>query len=706
MFGHACEEPISLVTPHPCNFQVAICTTKLNLTILDILKNRSIRNFSIKSTLPKEAQPSSKTLPLGLFFTDNIACRAYQSILLSTIQQLPSSSYLCLVLPKGIVSWDITTFKQSWTPFDFVANSVTQTPDSLIIGDNSHTLYIYSLINGSIKVFATTSGTPNYLFTSSCGGVQFGIVSFSSLNVIEFFSSSGKLASKLQAESIKNIAFDVYSGTLFTVDDKRTVSSYSITPLSISKVGECGFSNLSFNDSKPTNYNIQQICPCRLPITSKPLFFAICEQCTLLLGGPSKVIQKVSSFPANKKIKKLNCTSMKAHPTELPLFYFVSDNQLIVIDIFSHLPHIMPSLPIPAQIQKSSQVDGIYNVTSNEEITCVMNYSTLTYTISDNKTNKIIATNNALFVVIGPRNRYAHFIKEASRKHKEISYRYYIQVFEGTSLHKKIHVVPPKDIEYPLRLFSFGDEYFALIFGHSILDTSFNLQSQGQTTAFVYHWDTLNQVGVQIENSTNIVSSPPLLAIASPNEYAVYDISNGFVEKCRRQKRAYHMKFYEGKLYLLTHNGLEIDNFKTIELVSSRFSHELTKEKNATLIPMNALIIKEIYNGSVTVLDNFGKATTIGIPEEEMFDDGVPLIVNVALSNNPIEAASSAFQSASENEKKQMMLMMMRTLGWDAVEPVLSKSELAIAEYSMNAENTDYRDSFNEYLKTELEIDE
>lgn len=397
---------------------------------------------------------------------------------------------------------------------------------------------------------------------------------------------------------------------------------------------------------------------------------------------------------------------MKTHPTDMSLIYFVSDNQLIIIDIFAHLSHIMPSLPIPAEIQKSTQMDGIYNVSSNDEITCVMNYSTLTYTISDNKTKKIIATNNALFVAIGPKYRYAHFIKEASRKHKEISYRYHIQVFEGTTLIKKIHIPSRKGLENPLRLFSFGDEYFALILGHSILDTSFNLQSQGKTRAYVYSWEKLNYVGVKIENSSMIVSESPLLAIASPNEYVVFDISNGFVEKCRRQKRIYHMKFYEGKLYLLTNDGLEIDNFKTIELVSSRFSHVLTKEKNATHIPMNALIIKEISTEAVTVLDNFGKETTIGIPDGETLDDGVPLIVNIALASNPIEAAASAFPNASDKEKKQMMLMMMRQLGWDAIEPILSESELAVAEYSMCTENTDYRDSFREYLKTELEIDE
>ncbi|KAH0789964.1 hypothetical protein GPJ56_006091 [Histomonas meleagridis] len=704
MFGHACEEPISLITPHPCNLQVAIYTSKQSLTILDIMKNRSIRNFSVSGYLPKEVQNSGKPA-IGMFFIDDISCRAYQSVLKSTFQQLPSNNYLAILYPRGFLTWGHTFNNPTWNPFEFVATCAAQAPDSLIVGDNSHTLYSVSLVNGTTRVFANTSGTPSSLFITRFEGDHFGVLSLSSSGMAEFFSSSGNLSTKLQIDNGKSISFDIFTSSLFLVDDKRTVDSYLISPTKIDKTGECSFAGVTAGDTKPTNYNIQQITSCMLPIAYKPLFFAICDSSSLLIGGSTKVVQKVTSFPI-MHIKRLNCTSLKCHPTDPTLLFLTSDNNLIVLDIFAHLPQIIPSLPIPDFIQKSNQPDGIYNISHNNYFICVMNHSSQTYTIYDKKTHKIIATNQALNVVLGPNKKYAHFIQQTSRKHKELTLKYYIQIFDETTLGKAIHIIPPEDTPYPLRLVTF-DDYFALICGHSKLDTSFNLQSQGHTKAFVYSWNTLENINLNIEDAFLIASSSPLIALASANGYVVYDTSNGNMEeKCRRQKRVFDFKFFDGRLYLLTTDGLEIDNFKSIELVSSRFSHIPTKEKNAPSIPVNALAIKEVSSTFVTVVETNGVETTVGIPEEEIDDNGIPLIVSIALSKSPIEAAGSTYQTASEKEKKQMMLMMMGSLGWDAVEPVLSCSELAVAEYAMGNGDGDYQKAFREFLKTELEIDE
>jgi hypothetical protein len=196
---------------------------------------------------------------------------------------------------------------------------------------------------------------------------------------------------------------------------------------------------------------------------------------------------------------------------------------------------------------------------------------------------------------------------------------------------------------------------------------------------------------------------PPYLAIASPNGYAIFDTEHEMRERVQREKRVIHMKFFKGNLYLLTPDGLEIDNTKTVELISGRFSHLLTVDKNAPLVPVNAVMIKEIQDRTVTVVDTLGNSTTIGIPQAET-NAPRSLIVDVVQAENPLAAASDIFDAgASEEDVKRLMLVFMNDMGWDAVDPYLTPAERAISEFTMNSEARQLQDEFNEFVLNEVE---
>jgi hypothetical protein len=703
MFGYECNEPISLVCPHPYARQILVCTMKNNLAIFDMVKNRSLRTFTVPTSY---SQHVGKSSPIGLFFVDHITNRSIQCTLKSTILQLPADQYISLVFPRGAVMWNHTLVETQWFPFNFTASCVTQTPDSLVLGDGgSNSLSIFSLLNYEIRKFATTEGAPTSIFTSQFGSDQFGIISHSASGHIEIFSASGKVSAKCDGENAKTGVFDVFSNTLFFLRDRKTVRSYSISAQKIERISECSFNKVAVNESQSTNYIVQAICPCHLPITVDPAFFAICDQNSLLVGTSSKVVQKVANYPATENLRRLSCSVMMAHPTDMSLIILCSEKDLIILDVSSHLPQIVPSIGIPTFFQQVERFQGLFNVFTNDELTIIVNRSSESYSVYKTATNQLIATRSAIDVVLGPKNRYVDLKLSAPRKGKDVQKKaaqLTAQVYDDGAAAQSQPVCPPKDCVYPLRMISFGD-FFAVIVGANKLDLSFNNQKTGKTACLVYRWDTLDPVALQLDGAAMIEFEPPYLAIASPTGYAVFDTERGIVEKVRRQQRVIHFKFFEKKLYLLTMDGLAIDNLKGVALISARFSHLLTVDKNAPFVPVNAVMIKEIQKKAVVIVDTRGNAVTIGIPQEGE-DNSTPMLVRVANSKTPIAVASQLYPKVSEEEVKRMLLLLMNEMGWEAVEPYLSESERAVSELTMGTDDKDYQDDFNAFVANELEV--
>jgi hypothetical protein len=327
---------------------------------------------------------------------------------------------------------------------------------------------------------------------------------------------------------------------------------------------------------------------------------------------------KGATFDLAGQSKRLSCSIMVAHPTDMALIIMVSGTDAIFLDINAHLPEVVPSIGIPTAMQQAQAFEGVFNVKRNEEILIIIDRSSGSYTVYNQRTRQPIATRTAIDVILGPRNRYADLKLIAPRKGKDTpkTRNFTAAVYEDSAMIKEVSVCPPKDCTIPLRMVSIG-EFFAVIVGSGRFDLVFNMQKVGKTTSLVYKWSTLEPIALQFDGAAMLEFEPPYLAIASPNGYAIFDTEHEMQEKVHRQKRVIHFKLYHAKLYLLTTDGLEVDNMKTVGLVSARFSHLLTVDKNAPVIPINSVMIHEVQDRAVTVVDTRGITTTIGIPEAQ-----------------------------------------------------------------------------------------
>lgn len=697
MFGHKCPEAIALVCPHPCHRQIVICSVKHNLTIFDVAKNRSIRTFTIADQ--SIAASVARQSPIGLFFVDNISCRALQVILRGADGDLPAADYLCLVFPKGVVLWDHTVTVSKFYGFAFTANCVAQLPNSLVLGDTGNSLHIFDLKTHQIKQIAQVSeGSPTALFAAQHGS-ECGIVAVSSTGMIELFAENGRLACQCMGDVSKIMTFDVFTGMLFVLKDKR-VRGYRVTHAGISKEAECGFSSVVLGEAKPVSYSVQNICPCHVPITTHPMFFAICDQNTLLIGGRNRVMQRVESYPA-EETKKMNVSIMVAHPTDMSLVIMCSGQDMVVLDVFAHLPQIVPSVEIPNFVKDTEASEGVFNVKTSDELIIIINRSAETYTVYDKQYKQRIATRSAFDVVLGPRRMYAHLSAKGKDGAKELT----LELFDGEKSLKSTSLTASRGSrDIPMRMASIG-ELCAVVAGDRPLGLSFNTQKQGMTKSHVYKWGTLEPVSVQCDNAAMLDFEAPYIAIASPNEYAVYRAGkkrDDMREIVRRQKRVFHFKLHQGKLYTLTYDGLEVDNLQDVVLLAARYTH-LRPNSDAPLVPINALIIADIQDAVVTVADTNGNSTPIKVLESAEPVESMPPLARIARAEAPIEAAGIEYQrSESEKDRKRMKLMVLER---SAIDADLTESERAAKEQADGGDSRVYLEQFNAYVRTQLEVE-
>ena len=697
MFGHKCPETIALVCPHPCHRQIAICSVKHNLTIFDVAKNRSIRTFSINDQ--NVAASVARQTPIGLFFVDNVSCRAIEAVLRIESGELPASDYLCLVFPKGVVIWDHTVTVCKFYGFAFTATCAAQTPNGLVIGDNGNSLHMFDLRTHQIRQIGQVSeGSPAALFITQNLG-ECGIVAVSSTGMIELFAANGRLSCQCMGDVSKVMTFDPFTGMLFVLKEKR-VRGYRVTTAGISKEAECGFSSVVIGDAKPVSYSVQNICPCHLPITTHPMFFAICDQNALLIGGKNRVMQRVETFPA-EETKKMSVSMMIAHPTDMSLVIMCSGQDMVVLDVFAHLPQIVPSVAIPNFVKDTEAAEGIFNVKMNEELIVIINRSAETYTVYDRQTKQRIVTRSAFDVVLGPRRMYAHLSAKRKENAKELT----LELFVGDKSLRSTSLTGSRGTkDIPMRLLSVG-ELCAVVAGDRTLGLSFNIQKQGMTKSHVYKWGTLEPISVQCDNAAMLEFQPPYLAIASPNEYAVYKVGRAkksLQEIVRRQKRIFHFMLQDDRLYTLTYDGLEVDNLTDVVLLASRFSH-LRALSESQLVPMNAMTIAEVQESVITVVDTNGNSTPIKIPDELDPLESLSPLMRIARAENCVDAARIEYeQTESAKERKRMKLMLLER---HAIDPDLTVSERAAKELADECQEHTRRDQFTEFVRTQLEIE-
>ena len=698
MFGHACDEPIAYIVGHPIDSLLLVCTTKCNLTLLDLSKNRSLRSFSIPPIFSKEITQYFKSPPIAMFFIDNITCRAIQSVIKSTIQNLPTEQFICLVFPKGVVTFDHSYLNCKFTPFDFTANCVAQAPDSLILGDSNGNIHVFSLTSLTSKKLCQVSGTPLGVFVSPIQGDSYGII-VPTQNGIELFKSSGPSASSIQAEMGRSFAYDPFTQILTTILDKRTVKMFSVTSQKIELIGECSFTGVVLGESKSTNYNVQQIAPCHLPCSPFPLFYALCDQSTLLICGRMSPLMRIESFPG-PRIKKLNGSFMTSSLTDPAQLSIVSENMLLVVDMQAHLPQIVPTMPIPKFFKQQTHKDSIFTTYRKGDRTCIVDRCAKRFHVYD-KSRKEISQGECYDAILGPQGKFAYLqITQA----KKGSTSKIIIVDEALQKHE-LSVAPIDGLPSIQRLISFGD-YLAVVVSSNQSDFGTNPQSQPRAGALSWRWSNYEPVTLQIEGTSQATYGDGYIAAASPTAYVVYSlVNNELKELCRRSVKVSHMKIYKGKLFLLSTEGLFIDNFKDLCLIASRYSHLVTIDRNTNRIPINAQYIARIDDKTVSVIDQAGNETTIGFTYTGEEPGQKTFLQTLASAPDPENALKSAFATAKDEDKRGILLCMLRYVDWSSVEPYILPSERAGTDEVLQTGATQNLNEFRQFLTSEMVLD-
>ena len=586
MYGHLCEEPIRLVCSHPYYPICVVCTGKLNLTILDHYKNRSLRNFCVPSSFLKENNLSMFSSIIGLFFIDNISNRCYQSFLSSTQSFSPSDSFISLVFNRGIIMFDQTCEINHYFTFDFTAISVCQSPDSLIISDNSGCIYLFSFFNQTIRKIYNSTLIYSNVFLSHSSNDYYGIVCVSS-NIIELITPNGQQCFSYNFEGGRFFSFDLFRSKLLVVTDKRVVRVFSISSSKIESLGDCNFSGITLGDTKPTNYNVQQVCSSNLPISPQSIFYSICDQNTLFVCNSNRQLLRIDLSRDNQKLNRINCSYMFSHLTNPSVLFIVSENNLLVVDVFSYIPQICESNSIPKSfLTQSQELGSIFTFHFNESICSIFDHNNHKYSIYDNHNQKIIYDGISQDVIIGPNYCFCQLVNRNFNNNKKQN-NYFLECFERDKCVKSIEVPNKSNAIHQLKLLSFGP-CFCLIFGEGCLDLSSNPQKEPHTTSFIYLWETYELASFQIDDFSSISYEFPYLVASSSMSYCVYKIEKDQQIKSivRRFIRTNHVIISEGKVYGISSEGLFVDDFESIQLISSRFSHVLSSNSNINKLPI------------------------------------------------------------------------------------------------------------------------
>ncbi|EAY13713.1 hypothetical protein TVAG_371870 [Trichomonas vaginalis G3] len=703
MFGHACDEPIALVAAHPCDSLFLVCTYKINLTLLDLSKNRSLRTFGINTAnLNKEQLQIVKSSPIGLFFIDNLTCRTLHSMISSTIQNLPSDKFIAVVFPKGMFTFDYTCIDSKFIPFDNItATYAAQAPDAIILCDQSGAVYNFSLITSLLTKIHTTTAPPLGVFVGASKGEPYGII-IPTTSGVEFVRLNNQSPAPLNIEVGRNFAFDPYTSTLFSIIDKRSVKVFRVALTRVECIGECSFSAVAFGESKGTNYNLQQIAPCFLPYSppNKPLFYALCDQNALFICGVSKPLMRIENFPP-PQIRKLNGSFMAAHPTNSSNIIIAYDNNLLIVDISAHLPTVVPSLPIPKALRSQLQYDGgLFNVIRRGDLTIVVERCSKEYHVYDNSLlKKEIQKGKAYDIVPGPGKNFAVLNISPEKKNTAS-----ISIYSEPKKPQDITVQVPDGYSSIQRLISFGD-YLAVICSENETDLSRNPQKRPKSTALAWRWTTKEPVPLEIFGTSMACAGDGYVAAGSPNMYALYKVEDGKLHYLATRNIApISMRFYKGSLFVISNEGLYIDDMKSAILVAVRYSHLTSADKKGTRIPIRASCIMKIEDKSITLCDNNGIESVMGMPERVEVPIKINLIDKLAAASDALEKMKEAFPKASEEDKRHILLLMLRNVDWSVVEEYLTVSEKAGTEMVLQ-NGTENIEKFKAMLSEELELD-
>ena len=711
MFGYSYEEPISLIDIHSYDSIGIILTSKLNLILIDFQKNRSLRTINLINIINKEQQIYLRNSPIGLYFIDSISSRNLQNIILSRFQQFSNKGFICIIFPRGYFLIDHTFNLIKFILFDFQCISCCLTPNSIICSDNLFNIYNFSLIHETSQKLNTFSYLITNIFITKLINDNYGIICIS-LNNIDLLNSNGIILNNINCENNRLSSFDIFNSNLYLIINNRIIKIYNIKQNKIEFLGENNFNNINIGENKLNNYNIQYISPCYLSISNKPLFYSICDQNSLFICGITGPLMRLNNFLNNQKLKKINCSLMISHPIDTSLLIIITENTLLIMDLNSYLPQIIPSSNIPDYHLNQIQEEGLFTIRHNLKFTGILNhcnnkcyiYNKITYELilEINCYDFLLNNNNNDLILILNNNNFNYNNLKKIKNQKS-----FIECYNNNKLIQNLEINNPNLFSYILKLINLG-EFFGIIFGKNPYDLSNNPQIEPHTKTIIYKWNNFEIINLNLEYITNSIYSYPYLILSSPLSYIIYKFEENKLEKIlSRQYNNFFLYLFNNKLYGLNKEGLFIDNFKEIKLIYSKFNHLLNKNNKTNLLPLQINFIKEINNNLILLNDNLGNEFLINLNEKEKENINQLNIINYVLTKDPYETIRENYLKSNKEEQRSMFLMNIRKFGWNLkLKEHLILSEKAIGESIFDNNNFIERNLFENFLKNNLIIEE
>ena len=128
--------------------------------------------------------------------------------------------------------------------------------------------------------------------------------------------------------------------------------------------------------------------------------------------------------------------------------------------------------------------------------------------------------------------------------------------------------------------------------------------------------------------------------------------------------------------------------------------NELSLDK----VPINAQFITKIDDKTVTLADQTGVETPVGLPSltEKIEMSKLEELVN---SEDPMSVIKASYAQSNDEEKRGMLLLMLRYVDWASVEPYLLPSERVGTEEVLNYDTQANRSEFRKFLTEEMILD-
>lgn len=611
MFYHRLLEPISLVASHMTHNMVAILSSKCKLSLVDLKKNRTIKRVDLLDFI-KELSKSS-TNPIGLFFVDTTTSNLFQNLYKLDGKSLIMEYYISIVFSRGIVLISQSFEAPVWKPFDDrIMTMVTQNHEGFLLADKRNALYRYSLVNYQLSMFYILKESPLFLYYTCKSTDRFDVFAFSSGSAEIIEVDGEKLSYRRFSINIKcdSYVFDPFTYLAYGISQNRTVTVFHVKPPELRSIHKMHFWDGKSNKTDTTNFKVQAVCPCFLPYSSKPLYLAYCKDNNLILCNLNHRVYHFGNFPGFK-LTNFNPHVLIPSLVDYRTVIAVSRDSLILIDLVAYLPAVVPSQSIPSDLRNIYAnhigADGLYKVLIGRRTILIFNYISHKFAFFNRRdTTAPKQTGDALDVVISEDDKLA-YVECALKQGKE---KYTLRCFDDNGAQTTFDIVLNDAHKHFVRLASFGC-LFGVIFSLHELDMNVFPQITPSLRTFIYSWN-FSGIPMNVFNVTSGTGNTRFIVLISPHCYTILKReSDKFVEIVRRHLNVIDAKINDNIVFLLTSDGLYVDDTHHMFLFRTKSSYT----DHDVSIDLNSQYIKYASKrAGIKILTNLGNENSFGFP--------------------------------------------------------------------------------------------